>query len=266
VSAAGPLLEELRARSVLLPGRSIEDDRRAEAAEFFALAEPAEAGPSDYVTDLTRLDDAALFAYLESSATAGLTRNLLKSVRLGQAAELLAALGERYPEGDRARVRVLDYGCGTSDHGLAFALEGYNVTIADIPSKVRFAAWRYARRGLPVEVIEIDNTNWKHPRVGHRDAILCGEVLEHLRYPLSTVRALLDALPVGGLLWVSAYPFREKRRGGTHLEEAFRERPMVKRELKRRCDRIRREDLQGYLLEKRRPGLLERIFSHFRES
>lgn len=187
-------------------------------------------------------------------------------MRLSQAAELLAVLGERYPESERAKTRVLDFGCGASDHGLAFALAGYAVAIADIPSKVRFAAWRYARRGLPVEVIEIDHTNWKHPPVGRRDVIICGEVLEHLRYPLSTVRALLDALPDRGLFWVSAYPFREKRRGGSHLEEAFRERPHVKREMKNRCERIRREDLQGYLLEKRRQGPLGRILSLLRGS
>jgi len=185
-------------------------------------------------------------------------------VRLAQAAELVAVFNERFPAAQRARTRVLDYGCGTSDHGLAFALAGYDVAIADIPSKVRFAAWRYARRGLRVEAIEIDDTNWKRPPVGRRDAIVCGEVLEHLRYPLSTVRSLLDALPEGGILWVSAYPFREKRRGGSHLEEAFRERPLVKRELKKRCERIRREDLQGYLLEKRRRGLLSRIVSRLR--
>src|SRR5262249_45457322 len=116
----------------------------------------------------------------------------------------------------------------------------------------------------PVEVIEIDNTNWRHPPVGQRDAIVCGEVLEHLRYPLSTVKTLLDALPEGGLLWVSAYPFREKRRGGSHLEEAFRERRLVKRELKRRCERVRRKDVQGYLLEKRTRGLLSRMLARLR--
>lgn len=182
-------------------------------------------------------------------------------MRLSQAAELVAVFNERFPEPARPTTSILDFGCGTSDHGLAFALAGYNVAIADITSKVRFAAWRYQRRGLPVEVIEIDHTNWRNPPAGRRDAIICGEVLEHLRYPLSTVRALLDALPEGGLLWVSAYPFREKRRGGSHLEEAFRERPLVKRELKRRCERIRREDLQGYLLEKHGPGVLSRLFT-----
>src|SRR6185436_3201747 len=115
----------------------------------------------DYDSDLTSLDDAALFEHLEKTARRGIARNLLKSVRLAQAAELLAAFDERFPPEARASTRVLDYGCGTSDHGLLFAIAGYQVAIADIPSKVRFAAWRFTRRRLPVEVIEIDNTNWK---------------------------------------------------------------------------------------------------------
>lgn len=253
-------LTELEARTLIDPKRGLDEDRRFELIEFFGSAVDLSIEPSNYESDLSALDDARLFDHLESTARNGLVRNLLKSVRLREAAGLVGVFRELFAGRDPSTVRILDFGCGSSDHGLALALAGFQVAIADIPSKVGFASWRYKKRGLPVEAIEITPGNWKRPPIGRRDAIVCGEVLEHLRYPLETTRAFRDALAPGRFLWVSAYPFREKRRGGTHLEEAWKDRPAVLQEMKRDYRRLRREDMNGYLLERRGPGVLARLF------
>jgi 2-polyprenyl-3-methyl-5-hydroxy-6-metoxy-1,4-benzoquinol methylase len=253
-------LRELEAQTLLDSHRSIEEDRRQELIEFFGGDVSLDIDPPDYATNLSEFDDAALFEYLEKTSKSGLIRNLLKSGRLGEAAGLVTAFTSYFGHRDRGSVRILDYGCGAGDHGLSLALAGFSVAIADVPAKVRFSAWRYERRGLKVERIEITDKNWQNPQLGRRDAVVCGEVLEHLRYPLETSRAMLSTLDPGGLLWVSAYPFREKRRGGAHLEEAFLQRQEVLKELKRNTRRIRPEGPTGYLLVKRGPGLLSRLF------
>lgn len=259
-------LSELETRTLLDPDRGLDEDRRCELKEFFGSGVSLSIEPSDYESDLGDLDDSRLFDFLERTAAAGLVRNLLKSVRLREAAGLVDAFKAHFEARHPETVRVLDFGCGSSDHGLALALAGFQVAIADIPAKIRFAAWRYEKRGLTVERLEITPANWKQPPIGSRDAIVCGEVLEHLRYPLETTRAFGASLAPGGLLWVSSYPFREKRRGGTHLEEAWRDRPAVLREMKRDYRRLRREGMTGYLLLRRPPRILARLLRRARKS
>lgn len=260
VHTAGPDLEQVTRRTLLQPDRTLEADRRAELAEFFGADQSYEVQEGDYDQDLSGHDDQALFDYLEQTALRGLTRNLLRSGRLKEATALLPLLTEIFAGRAAAEVRVLDFGCGVSDHGLALASFGYRVTIADIPAKIRFAAQRYRRRGLPVETIEMRPDNWKRPEFGPQDAILAGEVLEHLRYPIENVASFQASLPVGGLLWVSSYPYKEKRRGGTHLDEAFNARLEMIQLFRQWFRRRRYHGVPGYLLIKRRPGWLDRWF------
>jgi len=259
----GPTPEDLERLALLDSARSTEEDRRAEIAEYLGEPPPETPPASDYETDLTPLGDEELFRHLEQTARDGVIRNFLKSNRLREAAALVNALGTHFAARDRRSVRVVDFGCGTSDHGLALALAGFSVTVADIPSKVRFAAWRYRRRALPVDALEITAANWRRPPIGPADAIVCGEVLEHLRYPLETSQAFSESLAPGGVLWVSAYPFREKRRGGSHLEEAYLARGEVLRLMKRDYTRLRPEGMPGYLLLRRPPSALTRFLGLF---
>ena len=52
--------------------------------------------------------------------------------------------------------RVIDYGSGIGSDAIVFAAAGYDVTLADVSSRLlEFAAWRCARRGLVVRTIDL---------------------------------------------------------------------------------------------------------------
>jgi 2-polyprenyl-3-methyl-5-hydroxy-6-metoxy-1,4-benzoquinol methylase len=111
-------------------------------------------------------------------------------------------------------VRYLDYGSGIGSTALAFAAAGMQVTMADISEPLlSFAAWRFKRRGLDVQCIDLKSQSPSHDSF---DAITCFDVLEHVPEPLVTVRALRSYLKSGGLLFVQA-PFGETDERPMHL-------------------------------------------------
>lgn len=71
----------------------------------------------------------------------------------------------------------LDYGCGVGSTGILFAKHGLEVTLTDIGHKVlKFAAWRFKKRNLNVNVI---NFSEKLPKSNY-ELISAFDVLEHL--------------------------------------------------------------------------------------
>ena len=100
--------------------------------------------------------------------------------------------------------RVIDYGSGIGSDAIVFAAAGYDVTLADVSSRLlEFAAWRCARRGLVVRTIDL-----KRERIPVReyDIALCFDVLEHVSRPFRTLCQLHSGMMPGGLLFLHA-PF-----------------------------------------------------------
>jgi 2-polyprenyl-3-methyl-5-hydroxy-6-metoxy-1,4-benzoquinol methylase len=98
--------------------------------------------------------------------------------------DVTTSLTDQFPPATHPR--VLDYGCGTACLALMFAAKGYQVTIADVPGKtLAFARHRFARRGLPVQVIEVTSDR---PALGAgQDILVCFDVFEHLPDPAATL-------------------------------------------------------------------------------
>jgi 2-polyprenyl-3-methyl-5-hydroxy-6-metoxy-1,4-benzoquinol methylase len=92
--------------------------------------------------------------------------------------------------------RLLDVGCGRGVVSRYFQRRGFDVMALDI-SEVAVSITR--RRGIRAEVLDVES----HVLNGDYDAILCLEVLEHLRDPVSVVRKLRNLLNKRGKLVIS---------------------------------------------------------------
>lgn len=93
----------------------------------------------------------------------------------------------------------LDYGAGIGSGGLLFARHGCAVDLADISSLLlRFAGSRFARRGLPVGLIDLKGMPLPAARY---DLITVMDVIEHLADPVAAVEQLHRALRPGGHLF-----------------------------------------------------------------
>jgi 2-polyprenyl-3-methyl-5-hydroxy-6-metoxy-1,4-benzoquinol methylase len=108
-----------------------------------------------------------------------------------------------------APARVLDYGCGIGDTALYFSKAGYDVIIADVPGKtLDFALSRFARRGLPVEVVEVRSETPPLPR--NLDVLICFDVLEHIPTPDRLLFHLVDSLKPCGFAAIEASFFTDE--------------------------------------------------------
>ena len=93
----------------------------------------------------------------------------------------------------------LDFGSGIGSGALLFTHAGITMTLADISTTLLdFASWRFARRGLPAQRIDL-----KHEALPEAsfDMILAMDVFEHLAEPEQVVEQLWGALRPGGLLF-----------------------------------------------------------------
>lgn len=214
-------------------GISLEADREAELATYFELSAEAVGelkaiGRERLKSHFTEVStDTRLFSAYREARLDYCARMMLGYTRLEKAKALLKILNAYYPPHQRPSIRVLDYGCGVADYGLAFALFGYAVTLCDIEGgNLDFAAWRFGQRNLPCSLLPVSESN-PNPDLEQHHIILAGELLEHLRNPLQAVQNGLKALPPGGFFWTSGYPFVEKEVGGDHLPEAAEQRQAV---------------------------------------
>lgn len=98
--------------------------------------------------------------------------------------------------------RILDYGCGIGEEGIALAEVGFEVTMADVPGKTfDFAKWRVRRRDLRVQFIDVVDDA---PLKEIYDCVFCFEVLEHLWEPAVVVQHIYNHLLKGGFMLVTA--------------------------------------------------------------
>ncbi|MBM81340.1 MAG: hypothetical protein CMJ78_12215, partial [Planctomycetaceae bacterium] len=91
----------------------------------------------------------------------------------------------RYPEAEsalnhlpRTGDHVLDFGCGVGDYGVSFACRGWKVTFCDVPEVLEFVRFRCRHEAINAEFIESPS------EFEGFDAVVFGEVLEHLTNPL----------------------------------------------------------------------------------
>ncbi len=103
---------------------------------------------------------------------------------------------ERFLTG--ARGTLLDVGCGRGAVASQFAELGFNVTAVDIsPLAVRWTERQHPL--IKAAVLDLET----EPLNGTYDAILCLEVLQQVRDPVSVLTKLRDALAADGALIVS---------------------------------------------------------------
>ncbi len=245
-------------RTRLNPSRTLATDRLHEIMTFYQVSEAEarytqsdesmeqykKAFDSGVETDKKLLDNYRACTFLSTS------RYMLAYTRFDPASKILKHINSLYPPKQRKTLRVLDYGCGVSDYGLAFASFGYSVTIADIKGgNLEFSKWRYTQRENPVTVIPIQE-ECLYPDLGKQDIIVTGEVLEHVRNPLRVLQNMHTSLPKGGLLWYSGFPNNERNVGGCHLKEAADARKAACDFIKTHFKKATRLYLPGHLYQK----------------
>jgi 2-polyprenyl-3-methyl-5-hydroxy-6-metoxy-1,4-benzoquinol methylase len=94
--------------------------------------------------------------------------------------------------------KVLDFGSGIGSVGLFFALNGMEVTLADVSEPLmEYAAWRFKARGLKLRLI---NLNREELPKDTFDVVTAFDVLEHLPRPADTLRTLATAMKSGGVI------------------------------------------------------------------
>jgi SAM-dependent methyltransferase len=240
------------------PAADLMLDRRQEFAEYYGITE-AEAGNVESIRDKQSLEDH--FNAVETDN--GLLRNyrdasflytarlMMAYTRFPTAWKLVQYLNSLYPPGRRTSLRLLDYGCGAADYALAFATQGYQITLCDIEGgNLDFAKRRFERRNIPINVLPVREDDL-YPALPPHNIVLSGELFEHIREPLLALRNIHDCLPKGGIFWHSGYPEVEREVGGDHLPEAAEQRLEALNFLREHFKPATALPLPGYLYKKR---------------
>lgn len=119
----------------------------------------------------------------------------------------------------KAGNKVLEYGCGTSTHGVACAQLGCEVHITDIsPRMLEIAEARYRRRGLPVHLHLIENDFPTLPRK-YFDTVICTDVVEHVPNPIGLLKNFIGWMKLKGKIHLHVSTFVNLKKG--HLPQAI---------------------------------------------
>lgn len=98
----------------------------------------------------------------------------------------------------RGLTSVLDFGSGIGSVGLFFALNGMDVTLADVSEPLLdYVAWRFKSRGLKVTLVDLNREELPKDAF---EVVTTFDVLEHLARPAETLRTLAASMKIGGLL------------------------------------------------------------------
>jgi 2-polyprenyl-3-methyl-5-hydroxy-6-metoxy-1,4-benzoquinol methylase len=97
--------------------------------------------------------------------------------------------------------RILDVGCAQGTLGLLLAEEGYEVTLLDVrAAHIAYARDRYERGAVQYFVGHLSASL---PSSSNYDAIVCTEVLEHVRAPALLLSEIYNKLRSEGLLFLT---------------------------------------------------------------
>ncbi len=245
-------------RTLIDKSRSLRDDRLQELMDFYQLtADEVRHTQSEESTEVYKKafdsgveTDKKLLDNYRGCTLLSTSRYMLAYTRFDPASKILKHINSLYFPWQRKNMRVLDYGCGVSDYGLAFASFGYQITIADIKGgNLEFSKSRYASRKISLNVIPISEDKL-YPAFGKQDIIVTGEVLEHVRDPLRVLKNMHASLPKGGLLWYSGFPDNERNVGGCHLQEAADGREASCQFMQSHFKKATRIHLPGHLYQK----------------
>jgi 2-polyprenyl-3-methyl-5-hydroxy-6-metoxy-1,4-benzoquinol methylase len=111
---------------------------------------------------------------------------------------------------------VLEYGCGTSTHGLACAQRGCEVHAVDMSDKMLWVSKeRYKLRSLPVMTYKPDD---ELPQ-DYFDTVLCTDVLEHVPDPVALLYKLINSMKIGGVAHLHCSTMKNYKKG--HLPDAI---------------------------------------------
>lgn len=105
-------------------------------------------------------------------------------------------------------INILDYGAGPGDYGMYFVRKGFKVTFYDFPHALDFIKFRLRKeqiRARQYKFYKVSNTANRYVFNKINIAIF-GEVLEHLKNPLSTLKACHKAKV--RYVFTSSYPYR----------------------------------------------------------
>ena len=101
--------------------------------------------------------------------------------------------------GQQSAFRYLDFGAGVGSAGIVATRHGFDVTLADISTNLLgFARWRFRRRGLSAQLIDLKNETLPS---GAFQMVTAMDVWEHLVDPVGAVDTLADAITPGGYLY-----------------------------------------------------------------
>lgn len=119
----------------------------------------------------------------------------------------------------KAGNKVLEYGCGTSTHGIACAQLGCEVHITDISGRMlEIAEARYQRRGLKVHSHLIEKDFPDLPRK-YFDTVICTDVVEHVPDPISLLKYFIAWMKLHGKIHLHVSTFVNLKKG--HLPQAI---------------------------------------------
>lgn len=248
----------LAKQTQLNPMADLMADRRGEFAEFYGISEEAAANVESIRNKQTLEDhfnavetDTGLLRNYRDASFLYSARLMMAYTRFPTAWKLVQYVNSLFPPARRNRIRVLDYGCGAADYALAFATQGYPVTLCDIAGgNLDFAEWRFKRRNIPIRVLPVRD-NDLYPQLPSQDIVLSGELFEHVREPLLILQNIHACLPKGGLFWHSGYPEVPREVGGDHLPEAAEQRLETLNFLRDRFKPATLLPLPGFLYKRR---------------
>ena len=144
----------------------------------------------------------------------------------------------RYPEAESALNHlphtgghVLDFGCGVGDYGVSFARRSWTVSFCDVPEILEFVRFRCRHEAINAEFIESPS------EFEGFDAVVFGEVLEHLTNPLEL---LTDCVQHVRWIVTSSYPLSHADEYWTrypdHTDEARMQQPACLKLLRSQCE------------------------------
>ena len=100
-------------------------------------------------------------------------------------------------KGDKSKIRIADFACGTGNVGLFFHEAGYDVTFVDNESKF-FEYIKLKTSNKDIKAVHGSCSSYLSDQ--KYDAIFFGEAIEHMANPALTLNNLRENLKTGGML------------------------------------------------------------------